>query len=95
MQLNIEVEKKRIERECLRLDKCFSDFTHLKNAIDELISNAETDALASQKLAQLSELLPEGIQGMERNARQDMKKLSAALKKVQSQLKHSISNSDK
>ncbi|WP_145558794.1 hypothetical protein [Yersinia mollaretii] len=95
MQINYEAEKKRIERECFRLDKCFSDFTHLKKAIAELVANAETDPQASKKLEQLNKLFHDGIQGMEQNARQDIKTLSIALKKVQSQLKYAISNSNK
>ncbi|NLS55310.1 hypothetical protein [Hafnia alvei] len=95
MKINIEAEKKRIERECLRLDKFFSDFTFIKSAMAELVANAETDPQAREKLRQLEALFPEGIQGMEQNARRDMKTLSVALKKVQSQLSYAISNSDK
>ncbi len=87
MQKNINAEKKRMERECARLDACFSEFTRLKQAMSELTANAATDPVASQKLEQLKTLVPEGLQGIEKKIRQDIKQLGVTLKKLQAQLK--------
>ncbi|TBL79307.1 hypothetical protein EYY94_00710 [Obesumbacterium proteus] len=87
MQINIKAEKKRIERECARLDACFAEFTLLKQAMSALVANAAIDPVANQKLEQLKTLVPEGMQSIEVKIRQDMKQLEVTLKKLQSQLK--------
>lgn len=87
MQTNIEAEKKKIDREYARLGKCFLDFAHLKKSIADLVNNAATDPAAEKRLVQLQSLFPGGLGEIENNARQDMKTLSIALKKLQSKLK--------
>ncbi|CNH68889.1 type III secretion system chaperone SseA [Yersinia aldovae] len=93
MKTTFEAEKKRIEREYSRLQKYFSQFTELKQSIAALVANAPTDPQAKRKLNQLGQLFPEGINGMEHHARQDMKTLSVALKKLKSRINHAVSNS--
>lgn len=95
MQINIEAEKKRIERECLRLQKYYSQFTELKQSIAELMNNAPKSSQAQSKLNELNSLFPDGIRGMERSVQQDMEALNVSLKKLKSQINQAVSNSTK
>ncbi|MFI0488747.1 MAG: hypothetical protein ACH344_05485 [Yersinia sp. (in: enterobacteria)] len=95
MQINIEAEKKRIERECLRLQKYYSQFTELKQSIAELMNNAPKNSQAQSKLNELNSLFPDGIRGMERSVQQDMEALNMSLKKLKSQINQAVSNSTK
>jgi len=90
MQINIEAEKKKIEREYSRLQKYFADFTQLKQTISALVANAPADLQAQQKLNQLQDLFPAGIGGLEQEMKQDMKILNVALKKLEAQIKHRV-----
>ncbi|WP_254900207.1 hypothetical protein [Lonsdalea iberica] len=91
MRKDIEAERKRIEREYIRLEKCFSDFTHLKQRMLGLIADSEKDPEAARKLMALQQLFPEGLGGIENNARQDMKALNTTLKQLQSKFKNIVS----
>ncbi|MFP1930072.1 hypothetical protein ACLEE4_15205 [Lonsdalea quercina] len=93
MRKDIESERKRIEREYIWLEKCFSDFNHLKKRILELVADSAKEPEAAKKLTELQRLFPEGLEGIENNARQDMKALNTTLKKLQSKLKNIVSNS--
>jgi len=91
----IEMQKKIIERDYSRLQKVFSEFTEIKQSIDALITSAPTNPQAQSKLIQLNNLFPNGIQEMNANALQDVKKLSAAVKKLKTRIDHVIENPSK
>lgn len=92
MKTNIAAEQKRMEREYARLYQCYSNFSKLKLAMAELMARAATDSDAVKKINDLQTLMPQGIEGLERQAEKDMQALNVALKQLQSRLKHIINN---
>lgn len=93
MKTNIAAEQKRMEREYTRLCQCYSNFTVLKRSMGELADRAATDPVAAEKLSDLKTLIPNGILGLEREAKKDIKALNAALKQLQSRIKSIGNNS--
>lgn len=92
MKTNIAAEQKRIEREYSRLYQCYTKFSELKLAMAELVTRAATDPAAVNKIHDLQALIPEGIEGLERQAEKDMQALNVALKQLQSRLKNIVNN---
>lgn len=92
MKTNIAAEQKRMEREYSRLYQCYSNFTKLKLEMTELEARAATDPAAVKKLNDLQAFIPQGIAGLESQARKDMQALNIALKQLQTRLKNIVNN---
>lgn len=92
MKTNIDAELKRMEQEYSRLSRFYSDFRRLKLAADELRDRAATDPAAAKKLNDLQALIPQGAEEVGRRAERDIQVLNAALKQLQSRLKHIVNN---
>ncbi|KML18201.1 hypothetical protein VL10_23760 [Leclercia adecarboxylata] len=92
MKTNIAAEQKRIEREYTRLCEYYSSFTKLKLAMPEFAARAKTDPDVAKKLNDLQALMPQGIAGLEQQARKDMQSLNVALKQLQSRLENIVNN---
>lgn len=92
MSINLDAEMKKMEREYSRLLKCFSDFNAIKHEVAALVActPTDTDIQSKKKQDAIQRLLPDGIKGIERDTKEEIKKLNTLLKQLDTQLKHSL-----